>query len=376
MSGVMYCRNCLFPATKPDLFFDDQGICDACRSAERKHGVVNSIDWDEREQAFNALVTEAKATAKGPYDCIVPVSGGKDSTWQAYAMKKKHGMNPLAVTFDQFDQTDVGRYNLDVLRSIGVDHIHFTLNPNVVRSLVKKGLEIVGDPYWVNHVGMFSVPFQFAVKFGIPLVMFGEHPQFEYGGPALSRDNMKVDRRWRQEFGLMRGFREEDMVDNEITARDLAILAFPSDAEMSAAGVLGTFYGHFFKWDACVHTEFIKSFGWKPLSQPPAGSWANFENCDMRFIDIREHIKYLKFGYGRATDQLNIEIRAGRMMRSEALAIVREIDGQVDETNINDFCQYVEISRADYNVIMDSFVNEEIFEKNARGKWVLRNERI
>jgi len=120
----------------------------------------------------------------------------------------------------------------------------------------------------------------------------------------------------------------------------------------------------------------IKSFGWKPLSQPPAGSWANFENCDMRFIDIREHIKYLKFGYGRATDQLNIEIRAGRMMRSEALAIVREIDGHVDETNVDDFCQYIGISRADYDDIMGSFVNEEIFEKNARGKWVLRNERI
>ena len=161
---VAYCKRCLFPETKPDLYFDDEGICDACRSAERKHGVEDAIDWHSREVSFKDIISEARNKSRDWYDCIIPVSGGKDSTWQVYAMKKIHGMNPLAITFDQFDQTKTGYHNLEVLREIGVDHVHFTLNPGVVRTLVRKGFEIVGDHYWVNHVGIYTVPFHFAAK--------------------------------------------------------------------------------------------------------------------------------------------------------------------------------------------------------------------
>jgi len=376
MNSIKYCKTCLFPETKPDLYFDDEGICDACRSAERKHGHEDAVNWDERAQQFEQVLADARSRAKGVYDCLVPVSGGKDSTWQVYAMKKIHGMNPLAVTFDQFDQTPTGRHNLDVLRSIGVDHVHFTLNPNVVKPLLRKGFEIVGDHYWVNHVGIYTVPFHFAVNFGIPLVVFGENPQFEYGGPEMSRDNLVMDRRWRQEFGLMRGLREEDMVDSDISMKDLGMLCYPSDEDMHKAGVLGTFYGYFFKWDASVHTELVKTLGWSPLPETPAGSWVDYENCDMQFIDIRERVKFLKFGYGRATDQLNIELRNGRIDRPQALAIAKELDGNVKEENITAFCEYLEIDRDEYEDIMDSFVNHDIFERGLDGSWVLKYERV
>ena len=145
--NIRYCKKCLFPDTKPDLYFDSEGVCDACRTAEKKHQKTeSSIDWKERANHFHGLITEAKSNANGWYDCIIPVSGGKDSTWQVYAMKKIHNMNPLAVTFDQFDQTKTGLNNLDILRSIGVDHVHFTLNPNVVRTLVRKGFETCRRP--------------------------------------------------------------------------------------------------------------------------------------------------------------------------------------------------------------------------------------
>ena len=214
---MRYCGRCLFPDTKPDIYFDEQGICDACRSAERKNGVQNSIDWDERAKEFQDILDGCPSKDNMAYDCIVPVSGGKDSTFQIYAMKVLHKKNPLSVTFDQFDATDISRYNLNVLRSIGVDHIHFTLNPEIVKRLVRKGFEIVGDPHWVNHVGIFSVPTRIAVNFNIPLIVWGEQPQFEYGGPKASRDNKILDKRWRQEFGGMRGFREEDMVGENIS---------------------------------------------------------------------------------------------------------------------------------------------------------------
>lgn len=373
---VRYCRTCLFPETKPDLYFEESGKCDACVSAERIHGIVDGIDWKARAVEFDRILKEVKTEAQGWYDCIIPVSGGKDSTWQVYAMKMIHHMNPLAVTFDQFDQTRIGLENLEALRSIGVDHVHFTLNPKIVKRLVRKGFEIVGDPYWVNHVGMFTVPFHFASKFKIPLVIFGEQPQLEYGGPTKSRDNMLMDKRWRQEFGGMRGFREEDMVDEEILPEDLRILQYPSDEEIVSSKVKGLFYGHFFRWDASEHIEVARKVGFRSLESPPKGSWLDYENCDMDFIDVREHLKYLKYGYGRATDQLNIALRNGVISRESALEIAKEIDGDVSSESIKKFCAYIGVPENNFYEVRDSFVNTDIFSRKDENNWELINERV
>ena len=140
---IRYCKNCLFPNTKPDLYFDDEGVCDACRSAETKWDTQKQIDWAAREAEFNQIISELPKNQM--YDCVVPVSGGKDSTYQAYRLIKVHGLKALAVTFDQFDQTPIGHHNLQLLKEIGADHIHFTLDPNVVKKLVLKGFEEKGD---------------------------------------------------------------------------------------------------------------------------------------------------------------------------------------------------------------------------------------
>jgi hypothetical protein len=222
---------------------------------------------------------------------------------------------------------------------------------------------------------MFTIPFHIATKFKIPLVVYGENPQLEYGGPESSRDNMIMDQRWRQEFGGMRGFREEDMVDTEISAADLRIMKFPEDEDVKLVGVTGIFYGYFFKWDANKHMELIKKeLGWKVLPEPPLGSWVDYENCDMKFIDIREHIKFLKYGYGRATDQLNIEIRNERILRDDALEITKKIDGQYSKKNMEEFCKYIDITEKEFHEIIDSFVNHDIFEK-VNGDWKMKYER-
>ena len=127
MKKVSYCKKCLFPDTKPDLVFDGDGICDACRSAERKHGFDKKVDWDARANEFHTLLARIRNIGAPLYDCVIPVSGGKDSTWQVYAAKILHKLRTLAVTFDQFDQTPTGLHNLNILRHIGVDHIHFSL---------------------------------------------------------------------------------------------------------------------------------------------------------------------------------------------------------------------------------------------------------
>ena len=368
---MKFCKTCLFPDTKPDLYFDDEGICDACRSAETKWDLEKMVDWPARENEFQSIIEELPKT--GSYDCVVPVSGGKDSTWQAYSLVKTHNLKTLAVTFDQFDQTDTGRHNLEVLKEIGVDHIHFTLNPNVVKKLVLRGFEEVGDLYWVNHVGIFSIPMRVAKWMNIPLVVYGENPQFEYGGPAANRLPQPMNERWRQEFGGLRGLREDDLVDAEISESDIDILRFPEEKDGNP--VSGIFFGDYFRWDPIQHTEFIKTLGWTPLPSAPAGSYVPDENCDMLYIDIREHVKYLKFGYGRATDQLNIQIRSGKISRSEALELVKERDGVVSEENIEKFCAYLDITRNYFDSLIDRFANKNLFEKT-NDKWVPKFDRV
>ena len=306
---IKFCNKCLFPNTKPDLFFNDKGICDACISAESKWNIKKSIDWKLRANEFQKIIEHFKGNTL--YDCVVPVSGGKDSTWQTHRLKNYHELKVLAVTFDQFDQTNTGKDNLESLKNIGVDHIHFTINPILLKKLIIKGLKEVGDPYWVNHIGMFTIPHVIASKFEIPLVIYGENPQFEYGGPEINRGIQPMNKRWRQEFGGLRGLREEDMVDNEISKRDMDIFRFPDDETVN-----GIFYGDYFKWDVVSQTEFIsKNTNWKPLDCAPFGSYLKSENCDMKYIDIREHIKYLKYAYVRATDKLNILIRSNSITR-------------------------------------------------------------
>lgn len=369
---MKYCTRCLFPDTKPDIYFDEGGVCDACRTAEKKHKALEGINWDKRAKDFEEIIEKYRSKDGKNYDCIVPVSGGKDSMWQTYCMKVIHKMNPLAVTFDQFDKTETSEHNLEVLRKIGVDHIHFTLNPKVVKKLVKRGFEIVGDPYWINHVGIFTIPARIAVAFNIPLIVWGENSQMEYGGPAADRERSVLDKRWRQEFGGMRGFREEDMVDDEIIMSDLKSLVYPSDEDIQRVGVTGLFYGYYFKWDSVKNVEKSKEFGWKPLPKPWAGSWLDWENCDMKFEGIREHLKWIKYGYGRATDQVNIFIRNGTITREEGLKIVKERDGKIEYKK--EFCDFIGLSESDFDKIRDGFVNTDIFEKDVNGEWALKQE--
>ncbi len=372
---IKYCKKCLFPNTKPDLFFDKNGICDSCNSANIKHGLADNetdknINWETRKKELSNFINKKLDNNKSDYDCVVPVSGGKDSTWQVYVAKNILNLKVLAVTFDQFDQTKTGIHNLKILQEIGVDHFHITINPLVIKKLVKKGLEIIGDPYWVNHVGMFTVPINIASKFSVPIILYGENPQFEYGGPAESRSKMIMDRRWRQEFSGMRGLREEDMVDEEIELSDLTLLKYPDDTILKKSNISSVFLGYFMKWDPIKHTTFVKKLGWKSLEMPPAGSWSHDENCDMEFIDIRERIKFLKYGYGRATDQLNIAIRMNEMSRAQALSIVKKIDGKIDKKNIEKFSKFLGLSKEELVSIINSFVNYSIFKKNEHNEFV------
>ena len=372
---IKYCNKCLFPETKPDLSFDDHGVCSACIAAEEKW---NGIDWKQREIEFHEIVNYyKKKEGEIGYDCIIPVSGGKDSTYQAYFMKEVCGMNPLCVCFETTYVTDLGRQNLDNLSKMGMDVIHFKKNDAVYKKMVIESFKRVGDEMWPNHIGIFTIPVMIAVKFNIPLIIWGENSQQEYGGPNLdSVKNRVLNRKWLEEFGGLLGHRIQDMIGVEgITEKELTPYIYPSDEEIEKVGVTGLFLGSYFFWDARKQLEIVKKYGFQLKEDGPTeGTYTNYENIDEKLVSLHDYLKYVKYGFGRATDHANIDIRNNRISREEGLELVKKYDGKYPHFGVKSFVEYSGMSKNEIDEIIDSFTNPVLFKTNEDGKFVRDNE--
>ncbi len=365
---MKYCKRCVMPDTRPDIVFNEEGICDPCVSTEKKNKEVN---WEERKQKFEEIVNKYKSKSPGQYDCVIPVSGGKDSTYQVYVMTKVYGLKPLCVCFEPTIPTKIGLRNLRNLNRMGVDLIHFKKNPVAYKKLVRKGLERVGDNEWPNHAGIFTVPVNMALKFKIPLIIWGENPQLEYGGPVSSRESKVLDRRWLEEFGGLLGNRVEDMIDEDVSLSDLKPYIYPSDEEIKEVGVTGVFLGYFFPWDSRNQIKIIKKeCNWKSKGTPMEGSYTDFEDLDCHSMVIHEYLKHVKYGFGRGTDHACTDIRKGRMSREEAVKLVNEHDGKIPEEALKAFLKYLKISREEFFKMIEPFTNNLIFKKDEKGNFL------
>lgn len=339
------------PDTKPDLFFKD-GVCDACLSADFK----NKVDWAQREREWRALIHKHQAL----YDCVIPVSGGKDSHFQVYKALE-YGLKPLCVTFQPTLQTALGKQNLTNLVSLGVDHITITPNPRVYKAMGLEAFRRIGDHEWPNHLGIFTSPVQIAVNYKIPLIIWGENSQLEYGGPEAARQKHVLNRRWLEEFGGLLGNRPTDMLGVEgITMEDLTPYIYPSDQELE--GIQGVFLGYYFKWDARAQVEKIKQVGFKTLGAPVEGTYTDYENLDDAIVSIHDYLKFVKFGFGRATDHACIDIRNGRMSRKEAIELVKQYDGELRPQTIDLFCSHYDISHHEFWSVIRQFMNKDLFD--------------
>lgn len=366
---LRYCSRCLFPETKPDLCFDEQGVCSACLSASRKK---REIDWSARERAFYDLIERHRAPKnRAGYDCIVPVSGGKDSTYQIYFIKEVCGLNPLAVCFETTSITELGRRNLDNISKLGVDVFHFKKNYNAYRSMVVEGFRRLGDEMWPNHLGIFTIPIRVAANFRIPLIIWGENPQLEYGSPQGYQEDYRLNRRWLEEYGGLLGNRIEDMIGVDgLTERDLTPYFYPSDEELAEANITSIFLGHFFFWDARNQLEIVRKHGFSVKEDGPVeGTYTNYENLDEEMHGLHDYLKYVKYGFGRATDHACIDIRNERMSRAEGLALVQQFDGKYPHQSIRRFVEYSGLSKQEVDSIIDSFTNPALFEADKNGNF-------
>jgi N-acetyl sugar amidotransferase len=367
---IRYCTKCLFPETKPDLFFNEVGVCSACVAADQKD---NSINWKQREIDFNTIINKYK---KGPneigYDCLIPVSGGKDSTYQAYFMKEICGLNPLCVCFETTNLTEVGQANIDNISKMGIDVIYFKKNYKAYKSMVVEGFKRVGDEMWPNHLGIFTIPIHIAVKFNIPLVIWGENPQQEYGGPVESIENKHLNRKWLEEFGGLLGNRIQDMVGVDgLTEKDLTPYFYPSDEDIDRVGVVGLFLGHYFFWDAQKQLEIVKKHGFAVKEDGPVeGTYTNYENLDEKMHGLHDYLKYVKYGFGRATDHACIDVRNNRLTREEGLKLVRQYDGKYPNYGVDEFVKYSGMTKEEIDVILDSFTNPVLFAQDESGNFI------
>lgn len=358
------------PDTKPDLHFDENGVCNACRNfAEREE-----IDWDSRRMELDSILERYRRVDGSNWDCIVPVSGGKDSTFQTIRVLQL-GLNPLCVTATTCHLSDIGRKNIENLKNLGVDYVEFSPNKVVRRKLNRIGLMQVGDISWPEHVGIFTIPVRAAVQYDVPLIIWGENSQNEYGGPAQAAENDVLDRRWLEEFGGLLGLRVTDLVGLEgIEERHLIPYSYPTDDQLKRVGVTGLFLGYYMPWDGYSNALLAQATGFTTLPNTVEGSVVNYENLDNYQTGIHDYFKFLKFGFGRASDIASLHRRRGRISREDGMAMVREHDGKFPWTYlgkpIEEILREIDMSVDEFIQACDRFTNKKIFKTDVRGNLV------
>jgi N-acetyl sugar amidotransferase len=364
---ISYCTRCVMPETKPDLTFDAGGVCSACRNFERR----TEIDWAARRVELAKILDRYHAKTGTNYDCLIPVSGGKDSTFQVVSMLEL-GANPLCVTAMTDDLSDYGRYNIENIKKLGVDYIEVSTNPVIRRRINRLALEQVGDVSWPEHTTIFTVPVRIAAQLGIPLIVWGENPQDEYGGPAQAAESSALTRSWLQEFGGLLGLRVSDLIGQAgIEAHHLIQYTYPTDEELARSGITGVFLGYYLPWDGFNNAAVAKKHGFQSYPEPVEGSLVDYENLDNHQTGIHDYFKFLKYGFGRVTDQACLHVRRGRMSRLEAMKIVAERDGKFPALylgkRLEDILAEFEMDVEEFVGICDRFTNKKLFQTDNRG---------
>lgn len=362
MTALRYCSTCILPNTRPNISFDDNGRCN-CATAQKKQ----AIDWKVREQQFRELVKQTRAR-NCVYDCIIPVSGGKDSTWQV-VLALEYGLRPLCVTWRTPARTPLGEANLRNLISLGVNHIDFSINPRVERLFTLKAFERLGSPVIPMHMALHAIPLQLAVSFRVPLILWGENSAYEYGGDDESLKGVRLTHAWLRKYGVTNGTSAADWVDADLSERDLNPYMWPTDAEQEAAGVTAVFLGYYFQWSPQQSYEVARRHGFRSDEKPKTGYYAFADIDDEFLITIHHWLKWYKFGFTRLWDNLSLEIRNGRMTRAEAIELVRQAGEELPREEIGRFCDYVGITTQRFFEIAERFRNRDIWQRGPDGVW-------
>lgn len=376
---VEFCKKCVMSNQRPRISFDENGVCSACNNTER---YKNGIDWNDRERQLIKLLDQHRSE-DGSWDVIVPSSGGKDSAFVAHQLKYKYNMNPLTVTWAPLRYTDIGFQNFQSLCDSGISNLLYTPNGVVHRKLARLCFEELGDAFHVFVMGQVSYPFHMAIKHGIKLVMFGENGEAEYAGdPALVDRPFVSSDKWTHTYFkgasleelVEYGIKNKDyMKERDFPKADLEFYMPPSISDMEKSGILGKhFFGYYKKWSPQESYYYAsENTGFKANKERSEGTYTKYASIDDKMDGMHYFMKYIKFGFGRTTDDASHEVRDRHISREEASALVKRFDGEFPEKYFQDFLEYLDITEEHFWDVVDSYRLPHVWSQEKDG-WKLK----
>lgn len=367
---MQYCKKCVQPDTRPGIKFNEEGICPPCQYMDK----FTEIDWEFREKELQKIIKFGKAHNVSGYDCIIGISGGKDSTRQAMYVREELGLIPLLVscTYPPEQQTERGAYNLANLISLGFDTISVGPGPQTWKKLMRQGFLKYGNWARSTEMALYASLPRTAIAYHIPLIFLGENPAIQLGDLGVGSMNWDANRM--KNSNTIVGGPNQLLVDG-INEQEIIWYHYPSDEEMEYAKLQIVYLGYFWKnFTKIDNAAFSVTHGLEIREDLPQneGALFPFEALDEDFTIVNQYFKYLKYGFGRVTDQVCEEIRFGRMDRQRAIEYLKKYDGKCSPKYIKQFCDYLEISEEVFWQVAEKHVNNDIFRKNKQNQWELK----
>lgn len=369
---IYTCKRCLYTSQHPlGLTMDEEGICSGCRVHEEK----DSLDWDARWNKLESLVAPYRVTNGKTYDCIVPVTGANDSYYIVHLVKERLGLNPLLVTYNKYFNTPLGIRNLANLRiRFNCDIVIQNVNPNSVKNITRTTLRELGSIYWPCLAGQTVFPVQTAVRYKIPLIIWGAHQGLEQVGMFSHEHEVEMTRRYRKDHDLM-GQEADDLLSifDTLSEDDIWQYRYPDDASLDAIGVRGIYLGNYVRWDPkAQHEQMMDSHGYQTSCFPRTFDTYDHVDC-YNFMGLHDLLKQYKHGYSKVTDHACREIRHGRLTREEAQSLVRRHTSQ-PAPHIDLFCQWLGINRDALQFTINQHRNSSIWVQTEPRVWALREK--
>ena len=366
---MKYCTKCVMPDTRPGITFNEEGVCSACQNYENRKNTDYTRRWEEL-----VILCDKYREMNGPngYDCMIAVSGGKDSHFQTYVMKELMGMNPLLVSVDDnFDMTEAARHNIrNISEAFGCDLIMMKPNVKAQKTIMRKTFEKYGKiTYFIDRY-IYTYPLHMAIKFNTPLLVYGENVSYEYGGVRGIEVYSSRDQIFN---GVGYGVPLEDILGDGVTMKDLNFFEPPTESELNWLDPI--YLSYFLEWNSFQNYEFAKRRGFHDLTH----EWhrthlvEQMDQIDSKGSMVHGWLKYPKFGHAYATDYASRMVRYGMITRDEAIEMVKKHDHNLDPWSVRDFCDFVKYTETEFWEIVDKLYNQDIFTKNKLGFWELKN---